>query len=119
MQRSRHARTDLISLGVPDAAIGSDRLRAFGRGAVGLPDGSATPCVFARTATAGSVRTSALGQVLGGTTFAAQLARLDALRHTLTGIATRDCIPECYPRCAPLATCSPQVPPALVKAGRS
>lgn len=133
VQRSKHARTDLISLGVPDAAIGSDRLRAFGRGAVGLPDeadtcgrcghgsaailpdGSVTPCVFTRTATAGSVRTSALGQVLDGTAFAAQVARLDALRPGLAHPATHDCIPECYPRCAPLATCSPQVPPALDK----
>jgi MoaA/NifB/PqqE/SkfB family radical SAM enzyme len=128
-QRTEQARAELVTLGVPESAIGFDRLRAFGRGAAGppneadtcghcghgnaaiMPDGSVTPCVFTRSATAGSVRAAPLAELLTGSEFAAQVARLDALRHNPTGSATGGCVPDRTPRCGPDASRSPQVPP--------
>jgi MoaA/NifB/PqqE/SkfB family radical SAM enzyme len=99
-QRTDHARRELVALGVPEEAIGFDRLRAFGRGARGLPDegdtcggcghgraallpdGSVVPCVFTRTSTAGNVKDQPLDQVLADERFAVQVARLDSLRAT-------------------------------------
>lgn len=123
-QRTVQAMAELAALGVPPEAIGLDRLRAFGRGAAGLPDeadtcgacghgnaailpdGTVTPCVFTRTAAAGSVLEGLLGDVLAGSTFAAQVARLDSLRP-----ATWPCVPDmCDPQCGP--SCSPACRPA-------
>ncbi|MGH3157802.1 MAG: radical SAM protein [Streptosporangiaceae bacterium] len=123
-QRTRQAMTELSALGIPRKAIGLDRLRAFGRGAAGLPDeadtcggcghgnaailpdGTVTPCVFTRTAAAGSVLAETLGDVLAGGAFAAQVARLDSLRP-----AARPCVPDmCDPQCGP--SCSPACGPA-------
>ena len=82
-QRTGQAMTELAALGIPRRAIGFDRLRAFGRGAAGipdeadtcgacghgnaaiLPDGTVTPCVFTRTAAAGSVLTEPLHDSAG------------------------------------------------------
>jgi MoaA/NifB/PqqE/SkfB family radical SAM enzyme len=123
-QRTGQAMAELAALGISRAAIGLDRLRAFGRGAAGmpdeadtcgacghgnaaiLPDGTVTPCVFTRTAVAGSVLAEPLGDVLAGSTFAAQVARLDSLRP-----ATWPCVPNmCDPQCGP--SCSPACRPA-------
>jgi MoaA/NifB/PqqE/SkfB family radical SAM enzyme len=123
-QHTGQARADLITLGLPESAIALDRLRAFGRGAASLPDegdtcggcghgsaailpdGTVTPCVFTRAATAGSVLTAPLGDVLTGARFAAQVARLDLLRP-----ASRPCVPDmCDPQCGP--SCSPACRPA-------
>ena len=97
-QRADQARRELVALGVPEEAIGFDRLRAFGRGARGLPeegdtcggcghgraallpDGSVVPCVFTRSATGGNVKDRPLGQVLADERFSAQVSRLDSLR---------------------------------------
>jgi MoaA/NifB/PqqE/SkfB family radical SAM enzyme len=107
-QRTDQARAELIGLGVDPNAIGADFVRAFGRGAgqdgpdeshscggcghgkaAILPDGSVTPCVFTRTATAGNVTTDTLADVLGGERFAAQVSRLDSLRD-----AAIRCVPD-------------------------
>lgn len=131
-QRTQQARAELLALGVPADAIGLDRLRAFGRGAAGLPDqadtcghcghgraailpdGTVTPCVFTRAATAGSVQATSLTDVLTGDEFAAQVARLDSLRNS--GPITWPCIPDmcdpqcgpsCSPACGPTGTCRP------------
>ncbi|MGH3626189.1 MAG: radical SAM/SPASM domain-containing protein [Sciscionella sp.] len=131
-QRTDQARAELLALAVPAEAIGLDRLRAFGRGAAGrpdeadtcghcghgsaaiLPDGSVTPCVFTRSATAGSVRTSPLTEVLSGAEFAAQVARLDALRdgapitwRCVPDMCDPQCGPSCSPACNPTGTCRP------------
>jgi MoaA/NifB/PqqE/SkfB family radical SAM enzyme len=133
-QRTDAARAELIALGVRAEAIGFDRLRAFGRGAADsmdesqtcggcghgkaavLPDGSVAPCVFTRTATTGNVRSTALGEVLTGEAFAAQVARLDALRApgpSASGGFTCQpdpCVPtECQPAdCGPMSACFPR-----------
>lgn len=117
------ARADLISLGVPASAIGTDRLRAFGRGTAGqpdeadtcgncghgsaaiLPDGTVTPCVFTRAATAGSVLAAPLADVLTSTRFAAQVARLDTLRPPVWSCVPNMCDPQCGPSCGP--ACNP------------
>lgn len=123
-QRTGQAMAELVALGIPEEAICFDRLRAFGRGAAGspneadtcgacghgnaaiLPDGTVTPCVFTRTAAAGSVLTAPLGDVLADGKFAAQVARLDSLRP-----AGRPCVPNmCDPQCGP--SCSPACRPA-------
>jgi hypothetical protein len=115
---------------VPDSAIGFDRLRAFGRGARGqrneadtcgscghgnaaiLPDGTVTPCVFTRNATAGSLRNASLGEILTGTEFEAQVARLDSLRRPTTRHVMAARNPDNSARNGPYASCSPQAPPA-------
>lgn len=125
-QHTEQARAELVTLGVPADAIGLDHLRAFGRGAAGLPneadtcgrcghgtaailpDGTVTPCVFTRAATAGSVHAAPLADVLTGTEFAAQVARLDSLRNS--GPITWPCVPDmCNPQCGP--SCSPACNP--------
>src|SRR6266566_14580 len=128
-QRTGQARADLIALGVSESAIALDRLRAFGRGAAGLPDeadtcgscghgnaailpdGTVTPCVFTRTATAGSVLAAPLGDVLTGARFAAQVARLDSLRPAswpcVPNMCDPQCGPSCSPACRPAGTCRP------------
>lgn len=134
-QHTEQARAELVALGVPDSAIGFDRLRAFGRGAAGLPneadtcghcghgnaailpDGSVTPCVFTRNAAAGSVRTAPLAELLTGAEFAAHVARLDTLRRSATAqdpihqqVITMPCVPNmCDPQCGP--SCSPACNP--------
>ena len=128
-QRTGQARADLIALGVSESAIALDRLRAFGRGAAGLPDeadtcgscghgnaailpdGTVTPCVFTRTATAGSVLAAPLGDVLTGARFAAQVARLDSLRPAswpcMPNMCDPQCGPSCSPACRPAGNCRP------------
>jgi MoaA/NifB/PqqE/SkfB family radical SAM enzyme len=128
-QRTGQARADLIALGLPEPAIAFDRLRAFGRGAASLPDeadtcgscghgnaailpdGTVTPCVFTRAATAGSVLTAPLSDVLTGTRFAAQVARLDSLRPAswpcVPNMCDPQCGPSCSPACRPAGNCRP------------
>ncbi len=123
-QRATQAIAELVSIGISREDIGSDRLRAFGRGAAWqpddgdtcgacghgnaaiLPNGTVTPCVFTRHAVAGSVLTATLGEVLSSRDFAAQVTRLDSLRR-----AVRPCVPNmCDPQCGP--SCSPACRPA-------
>ena len=128
-QRTDQARRELEAIGVPAEAIGYDALRAFGRGAQGLPneadtcgkcghstaavlpDGTVAPCVFTRTAKAGSVLASPLGDVLSGDQFAEQVARLDTLRQrhaSMSPCTPNLCNPQCGPTCSPACTpCGP------------
>jgi MoaA/NifB/PqqE/SkfB family radical SAM enzyme len=123
-QGAAQARTELTALGLPQDAIGSDRLRAFGRGAAGLPeeadtcgecghgsaavlpDGSVTPCVFTRTAVAGNVRTDSLDAILAGPRFSARVEHLDRVRSARSD----GCGPTCMP-CSPCPPCRPSCSP--------
>ncbi|WP_195905944.1 radical SAM/SPASM domain-containing protein [Parafrankia discariae] len=118
------AHADLLTLGVSDEEIGMDQARGFGRAAtidVDLggtcgdcghgtaaigPDGTVTPCVFTRHAVAGNVHSTALGAILAGGSFSAQVERLDQLRRTTT-VA---CKPN--PKCAPASSCAPSCTPS-------
>jgi MoaA/NifB/PqqE/SkfB family radical SAM enzyme len=123
-QGTERARTELIALGLTENAIGFDRLRAFGRGAAGLPDeadtcgecghgcaavlpdGSVVPCVFTRTAVAGSVRSDALDSILEGAAFGARVEHLDQVR----AVRSEGCGPTCMP-CNPCPPCRPSCSP--------
>jgi MoaA/NifB/PqqE/SkfB family radical SAM enzyme len=127
-QRVAEARTELEALGVTD--IGVDHVRAFGRGASTVdesdtcggcghgaaavgPDGAVTPCVFTRHAVAGNVRDRGLGAVLVGETFAAEVARLDAVRETTAsaGCGPDVCPPKAKQACNPnQSQCKPKTP---------
>lgn len=123
-QDTARARTELIALGLSENAIGFDRVRSFGRGAAGLPDesdtcgecghgcaavlpdGTVAPCVFTRTAAAGSVRADSLDDILEGPRFGERVAHLDRVRAP----RSEGCGPTCMP-CNPCPPCRPSCSP--------
>jgi len=123
-QDTARARTELIALGLSENAIGFDRLRAFGRGAAGLPDesdtcgecghgcaavlpdGTVAPCVFTRSAAAGSIRADSLDAILEGPRFGERVAHLDQVRAA----RSEGCGPTCMP-CNPCPPCRPSCSP--------
>lgn len=111
-QRVDGARAELVDLGVP--SIGYDRVRALGRGspdrrgsapslcgrcgdgvAAITPQGRVTPCLFARWATLGDVRTEPLTEIA---------ARLPAARAELAAEGMPAVPTACGPDCNPTST---------------
>lgn len=125
-QRTAQARADLLTLGVPAAAIGYDRLRQVGRGvrdpgcgdtpaqlcgqcadqvAAIAPSGDVWPCVFARWMPLGNVRTQPLAAILGEPL---RRARRTLFPGEAPAVA---CRPTCSPGCSPTSACSPRCYP--------
>jgi MoaA/NifB/PqqE/SkfB family radical SAM enzyme len=106
---------DLRDMGI--TRIGTDRVRAIGRGgnndiselcgrcgqgvAAVSPDGNVWPCIFSRWMTVGNVLTSPLADIM------ASSAMADAVAAIPQGGRS-----ECAPDCSPSAGCSPGSPPS-------
>lgn len=106
---------DLHDMGI--TRIGTDRVRAIGRGgrndiselcgrcgygvAAVSPDGNVWPCIFSRWMTVGNVLTSPLADIMAGPAMADAVARIPQGRRS-----------ECAPDCSPSANCSPGSPPS-------
>jgi radical SAM protein with 4Fe4S-binding SPASM domain len=106
---------DLHDMGI--TRIGTDRVRAVGRGggndiselcgrcghgvAAVSPDGNVWPCIFSRWMTVGNVLTSPLADIMASPAMAEAVAQIPQGRQS-----------ECAPDCAPSANCSPGSPPS-------
>lgn len=120
-QRVEQAQAELVTLGV--TRIGTDRLRAFGRGqgehaacdvtelcgrcgdgraAIG-PDGTVTPCIMSGWLTAGNARDQPLADILSGDGMA--LATATILRQSYYAASSDPCDPA--GTCEPDEPCTP------------
>ncbi|MEU0517195.1 radical SAM/SPASM domain-containing protein [Streptosporangium sp. NPDC006007] len=110
---------DLKSMGV--VTIGTDWVRPYGRGvgdrpvndvsklcgrcgdgkAAVNPDGDVWPCVMSRWMTAGNVRETPLGDIIGGPRWCELVATVPAPRHN------RTCNPDCKPSSGDGSDCAP------------
>jgi MoaA/NifB/PqqE/SkfB family radical SAM enzyme len=116
-QRIEQARAELRALGV--TTIGTDRVRAVGRGATTSPDvsqlcgrcgngkaaispdGDVWPCVIARWMRAGNVRQTPLAEIVGGDTWRCLLSTIPAPRNR------KACNPDCKPSQGDGSDCAP------------
>ena len=111
---------DLVSLGVPESAIGVDQVRPVGRatdqpsgvdalcGQCGLdvvavgPQGEVWPCTMSRWMVAGSVLEEPLADILEGPRFG---GLVDSIPRPVEGFCAPD---ACNPNCAPMSGCMPK-----------
>ncbi|GLU50534.1 radical SAM protein [Nocardiopsis ansamitocini] len=136
-QKTEQARAELVSLGVPEKKIRTDRVRAFGRAAqppadgpalgelcgrcgdsaaAVLPSGDVVPCVMAAWMTAGNVRERGLHDILAGPRMAGHRAAIAGRNAPRTGWCAPDdsCPPQdsndCDPQNQPADYCDPDLP---------
>jgi MoaA/NifB/PqqE/SkfB family radical SAM enzyme len=116
-QHTARAARHLRDLGVPAAAISTDRVRRIGRAAPDagpdpaqlcghcgtstaavLPDGTLTPCPLSWWLPAGDIRSAPLAQLLAA-----------PMTTATRGIPRRNqaCAPNCGPNCSPMSGCVP------------
>ncbi|WP_369383959.1 radical SAM/SPASM domain-containing protein [Streptomyces sp. cg36] len=126
-QRAKPAESELLQLGLRD--VRTDRIRPFGRGALGAPpdlsrlcgmcgrgkfaispSGDVWPCVFARWMKLGNFHEQSLQEIYAGVPMRAARAELEhAFPHTAVS-STPSCLPNCSPAfesCSPQTVCAP------------